>query len=92
MRTIQCMAEGEPNSYKYYPWEHRSLLNKHIRYLGATYNGILRLPFSNSSNIYQDTGFYICNVSNGVPDYNGNFYQQGVAYIESTGTRVHSLR
>lgn len=83
--VIQCVSKGEPHSYKYYPWEHRSIFNEHIRYLEATDEGILRLTFTNISNRYQDTGLYICNVSNGVPDYNGNVFQKGRAYIELKG-------
>ncbi|XP_052079669.1 uncharacterized protein LOC127717851 isoform X2 [Mytilus californianus] len=45
----------------------------------------------NVSNIYQDTGFYICNVSNGIPDYRGNVFQLGRAYyLVSTGPPVFS--
>lgn len=92
-REIQCVADGEPSSYHYSKWEHQSLFNEHIRYLGGTDDGILRLPEVNLSNIYQDAGFYICNVSNGIPDYSGNFFQQGRAYyLVSTGILRISLR
>ncbi|CAC5411923.1 unnamed protein product [Mytilus coruscus] len=79
-REIRCLAQGEPNTYNYFTWEHQSVFNEHIRYLDGTDDGILRLPEINVSNIYQDTGFYICNVSNGIPDYHGNVYQLGRAY------------
>ncbi|CAC5368461.1 unnamed protein product [Mytilus coruscus] len=79
-REIRCLAQGEPNSYNYFKWEHQSMFNEHIRYLGETDDGILRLPEMKISNIYQDTGFYICNVSNGIPDYGGNVFQQDRAY------------
>ncbi|CAC5411926.1 DSCAML1 [Mytilus coruscus] len=82
-REIQCIAQGEPDSYNYFPWEHRSQFDEHIRYLGATDSGILHLPEVNLSNRYQDTGFYICNVSNGIPNYHGNVFQQGRKYIVS---------
>ncbi|CAC5368456.1 unnamed protein product [Mytilus coruscus] len=79
-RDIRCLAQGEACSYHYFKWEHKSLFNEHIRYLRGTDDGFLRLPELNVSNIYQDTGFYICNVSNGIHDYGGNLFQLGRAY------------
>lgn len=66
-------------------------MDNHIRYLNATDDGILRLPEVKISNTYQDSGFYICNVSNDVPDYYGNIYQQGITYIESKGMNINSV-
>lgn len=82
IRQFQCIAQGEPDNVTYFRWEHKSLFNEHIRYLSATNEGILRI---NESKRYQNTGFYICNVSNGIPDYHGNVFQQGRDYIEFKG-------
>ncbi|VDI64121.1 Hypothetical predicted protein [Mytilus galloprovincialis] len=87
-REIQCIPLGEPDSYNYFPWEHRSRFNEHIRYLGATDNGKLQIPVVNVSNRYQNSGFYICNVSNGIPDNHGNVFQQGRTYVEFAGPPV----
>ncbi|CAC5417636.1 unnamed protein product [Mytilus coruscus] len=90
-REIRCLAEGEPNIYNYFQWEHKSLFNEHIRYLGATDDGILRLPDVSVSNRYQDTGVYICNVTNGIPDYHGNIFQLGRAYLIFDGPPVFAV-
>lgn len=86
-RSIQCLPKGEPNAYTYFQWEHVSEFHEHIRYLKARDDGILYLPYVDISNRYQDTGFYICNVSNGVPDYHGNIFQQGREFIVSEGNQ-----
>lgn len=85
------MAEGEPNSYFYFSWEHRSLFNENIRHLGATRNGGIQLPEVDVSFRYQNTGIYICNVSNGVPDTKGNIFQQGSAYLVSHGIYISNI-
>lgn len=85
IREIQCMAQGEPDNVTYFRWEHRSVFNEHIRYLDATSDGILQLLEDNESHRYQNTGFYVCNVSNGISDTSGNLYQQGKDYLELEG-------
>lgn len=91
IRDIQCIAHGEPKNFTFFMWEHRSLLNEHIRHLNSTEDGILQLPPINTSHRYQDTGFYTCNVSNGIPDYAGNMFQQGTGYLDSKGIYEVSL-
>lgn len=86
-RAIQCLPKGEPHVYTYFQWQHLSVFHEHIRYLKARDDGIMYLPYVNISNRYQDTGFYICNVSNGVPDYHGNIFQQGREFIVSEGNQ-----
>ncbi|XP_071150261.1 cell adhesion molecule Dscam1-like [Mytilus edulis] len=87
LRTIQCTAEGFPSNYTYGVWEHQSEFNEHIRYLKSTDNGTLILPRINeASSKYQDSGIYICMVSNGVP--NKQHFQQGKAYVVSQGPPV----
>lgn len=85
LREIKCIPNGVPNTYNFFPWEHRSQFNEHIRYLDATGDGILQLTGVNVSDTYQDTGFYICNVSNGISDKYGNVFQQGRTYVEYAG-------
>lgn len=82
---LQCIAQGEPAYYTYSMWEHRSLYKEHIRYLSGEENGVLQLSGINISNSFQDTGFYTCNVSNGISDYHGNLFQQGTVFLESNG-------
>lgn len=90
-RAIQCMAQGEPDNVTYFRWEHRSIFDEHIRYLSGTNDGILRLLDFNISARYQDTGYYLCNVSNGIPDKNGNVVQQGRIFFASKGITNCSL-
>lgn len=85
LTEIQCVAQGEPNNYNYFPWEHRSRFDEHIRYLAAIDVRHRQLPGVNVSNTYQNTGFYVCKVLNGIPDYHGNFLQQGRVYVEFEG-------
>ncbi|CAC5424851.1 unnamed protein product [Mytilus coruscus] len=89
LRKIQCIAQRETDSYNnYFPWEHRSKFDEHIRYLDGTVNEILQLSAVNVSNKYQNNGIYICNVSNGIPDYHRNAFQQGRMFVEFEGPPV----
>lgn len=84
MRTIQCTAKGFPSNYTYGVWEHRSEFNELIRYLNSTNNGTLILPrIYEAVDQYQDSGYYICMVTNGIP--NNQHLQQGKAYVVSEG-------
>ncbi|CAC5368466.1 unnamed protein product [Mytilus coruscus] len=84
MRTMQCKAEGFPSSYTYGVREHRSEFNEHIRYLNSTNNGTLILPKIYAAvDKYQDSGYYICMVTNGVQ--NMKHFQQGTSYVVSQG-------
>lgn len=91
IRDIQCVAQGEPDNVTYFRWEHRSIFNEHIRYLDATSDGILQLLEDNESHRYQNTGIYVCNVSNGIHDYNGNVFQQGKVYLELEGKNENTI-
>lgn len=90
IREIKCTAQGEPDSYYFLPWENRSQFDEHIRYIDGTDDGILQLPEVNVLNKYQDSGIYIGNVSNGIPDYRGNVYQHRIMHIVSKGNRCYS--
>lgn len=90
-RAIQCIPQGEPDFYNYFQWEHRSRFNEHIRYLRATDDGKLQIRVVNVSNRYQNMGFYICNVSNGIPDNHGKVFQQGRTYVEYAGINEYIL-
>ncbi|VDI26509.1 Hypothetical predicted protein [Mytilus galloprovincialis] len=82
-RTIGCKADGQPMNYIYRKWEHKSMFNEHIRYLTELGTGILTLPFLEIQNRYQDSGIYVCRVSNGVPDTKGIYYTTGRAHVFS---------
>ncbi|CAC5359020.1 unnamed protein product [Mytilus coruscus] len=64
IRTINCTADGYPDTYTFYKWQHRSVYGRIIRELvGDT---ILKLPVVPITSRYQDNGEYMCTVSNGI--------------------------
>ncbi|CAC5361915.1 unnamed protein product [Mytilus coruscus] len=87
-RYVYCKADGVPNNFTFFRLEHKSLFNEHIRYLEVTSDGIAELPHTDQSHSYQDTGLYMCNVSNGVSDRRGKPFQQGEAYLVYNGPPV----
>lgn len=52
------------------------MFNEQIRYLTEIGTGVLTLPFMAKQYRYQDSGIYVCSVSNGVPDSKGIYYNQ----------------
>ncbi|CAC5379143.1 unnamed protein product [Mytilus coruscus] len=88
-RTMQCIADGTPAVYQYSQWEHRSEYNEHIRYLDTTLTGNLTLPITEfKGDRFQDSGMYLCRVSNGIPNRKGNYEQEGKGYFISTGILI----
>ncbi|CAC5368442.1 TTN [Mytilus coruscus] len=87
-RTLRCIADGDPENYTYGNWEHRSFLNDHIRYLNRTSTGDLILPVQEKQQRYQDSGIYVCSVSNGVPGIDGKHFQKGQSYVFQKGPPV----
>lgn len=71
--------------YTYEKWEHTSFFNEHIRYLNGTQFGMLSLPFKAKDIRYQDSGRYVCSVSNGVPDIDGRYFQNAQITVLSQG-------
>ncbi|VDI64204.1 Hypothetical predicted protein [Mytilus galloprovincialis] len=70
---FNCLANGFPDTYTFNKWEHLSEKGEHVRYLVGSKNGTLHL--NNVPHQYQISGRYICSVSNGIPDANGNLLQ-----------------
>lgn len=87
---MQCNPDGQPNKYTFRRWEHKSLLDQHVRYLSGNATGFLKLPIQNETIRYQDTGMYICRVSNGVADIGGKYLSEERAYVISTGINVRN--
>lgn len=71
--------------YTYGIWEHTSFFNDHIRFLNGTASGILILPIQEKRVRYQDSGIYVCNVSNGVPDEYGKYFKKKKYYVITKG-------
>ncbi|CAC5395702.1 unnamed protein product [Mytilus coruscus] len=85
--NLQCNPSGEPNNYTFLQLEHRSEFNEHIRFLNSSNNGsVLRISIEDAG--LQDTGIYVCNVSNDVPDQNGRQFQSGKRLVEIKGQSV----
>ncbi|XP_076109013.1 opioid-binding protein/cell adhesion molecule-like [Mytilus galloprovincialis] len=83
VRNLDCVALGNPNTYKYKQWEH-SFYGQHIRFLSGLKNGTLVLPFINKrEHRYEDSGSYRCFVGNDIPD--GDFYQTADIFIQTKG-------
>ncbi|VDI47471.1 Hypothetical predicted protein [Mytilus galloprovincialis] len=78
-RTINCTADGYPDTYIFYKWQQRSLYGHIIRELDG--DTILRLPLVPTTLRYQDNGEYVCTVSNGIQGTDGEEKQQGAAKI-----------
>lgn len=76
--NFTCNAAGEPNNYTFLTWEHQSEYHEQIRHFNGTKPGILRVQRTkNLFKQYEDSGYYICRVSNGIPDIKGQTIQQG---------------
>ncbi|XP_071175231.1 neural cell adhesion molecule 1-like [Mytilus edulis] len=78
-RTINCTADGYPDTYTFYKWQHRSLHGRIIRELDG--DTILTLPVVPISLRYQDNGEYVCTVSNDIQGTDGVEKRQGAAKI-----------
>ncbi|VDI46054.1 Hypothetical predicted protein [Mytilus galloprovincialis] len=85
-RVIQCVANGHPMNYSYRQWEHQTVFDEHIRYLTGNATGFLSLPIQKRKLRYQDTGVYVCSVSNGIQDTRGKLFQKEQGYVISKGT------
>ncbi|CAC5399969.1 unnamed protein product [Mytilus coruscus] len=78
---LECSPSGVPNNYTFMQLEHRSEFNEHIRFLNFSNDGsVLRTSIEDVG--IQDTGIYVCNVSNDVPDQYGRTFQSGKTFVE----------
>ncbi|XP_076089159.1 uncharacterized protein LOC143059530 [Mytilus galloprovincialis] len=87
-RKVRCKGDGLPNTLTFSRVEHKSYFNEHIRYIEVSSDGIATLPPVDAFDRYQDTGLYVCNASNNIPNREGNTFQQGEAYLVSDGPPV----
>lgn len=88
-RVIQCIANGHPMNYIFKHWEHKTLFGEHIRYLNGNTTGYLVIPIQAREYRYQDTGVYICSVSNGIPDPSGILFKKEQVYVISKGIQKY---
>lgn len=71
-------------NYTYESWEHMSFLNTHIRFIHQRREHLI-LPIQQKHSRYQDSGIYVCSVSNGVPNVHGEYFQKGYSFVVSKG-------
>ncbi|XP_063418553.1 uncharacterized protein LOC134701344 [Mytilus trossulus] len=69
--VLHCIPDGNPSSYTFHFWEHRSNFGQTIRMLGNNQD----LQLQSRDLRYQMNGIYICRVENGVKDINGSTIQ-----------------
>ena len=85
IRTVACISVGNPNTYAYYKWQHKSKYGVLIRELDGGTNGVLTLPSIPVEDRYQDSGEYVCTAGNGIVGRNGNVKQIGSGYVMLNG-------
>lgn len=85
-RILVCKAEGVPNEYTFFKWEHKSYYGDHIRFMPGNQNGSLYLPTESLRDSgYQDNGYYKCTVTNGIADRYGFKRQSAEVYLVVKG-------
>ena len=82
---MTCVPDGNPRSYTFYKWQHKSKYGVLIRELDGESNGVLTLPDITVDNRYQDSGEYVCTAGNGIVGKNGNVKQTGSDYVNISG-------
>ncbi|VDI52989.1 Hypothetical predicted protein [Mytilus galloprovincialis] len=85
-RTLNCNVSGEPNTYILI-WRHYTYNNQLIRMFNKSTSGMLILPEGEADDlVFEDSGFYICNVTNGIPDDCGKLWQSGKIKVMVEGS------
>ena len=85
IRTLTCVPAGNPSTYTYHKWQHKSKYGVLIRELDGETNGVLALPIIHVEDRYQDSGEYVCTAGNGIVGKDGNVKQTGSGYIIING-------
>jgi hypothetical protein len=82
---LTCVPDGNPQSYSFYKWQHKSKYGLLIREVDGETNGVLTLPSTPIEDGYQDSGEYVCTVGNGIGGRNGKVKQTGSGYVTING-------
>lgn len=89
--TLYCVADGIPDNYTFYDWEHKSEFNEHIRRIRGTPKGQLIINKSQKGKENENDGVYMCTVSNGISYLKGKqSKQKGQSVILSHGKSVYT--
>ncbi|CAC5358986.1 unnamed protein product [Mytilus coruscus] len=84
-RTVICITDGNPTRFTYGKWKHK--LNNWIYEIDRGETGILTLQNPVEMR-YRETGEYICSVSNGIKDKDGDILQTGIGYVTVDGKHL----
>jgi hypothetical protein len=84
-RIVTCIPVGNPTTYTYYKWQHKSKYGMLIRELNGEQNGVLTLPNIPVEDRYQDNGEYVCTAGNGIVGRDGKVIQTGYGYVTING-------
>jgi hypothetical protein len=82
---VACVPDGNPQSYTYYKWQHRSKYGILIRELDGGQNGVLTLPNIPVEDRYQDCGEYVCTADNDIVGRDGKVKQTGSGNVTING-------
>lgn len=84
-RIIECEVSGEPNTYKF-SWSHYTNNNQLVRTFDSSSDRNLILPEGDSNDLlYEDSGVYVCSVTNGITDESGELWQKGKIQVVVEG-------
>jgi hypothetical protein len=82
---VTCVPVGNPGTYIFYKWQHKSTNGVLIRELDGKTNGELTLPSIPVEDRYQDSGEYVCTAGNGIVGSDGRIKQTGSGYVIING-------
>ena len=82
---MACFPIGNPSTYTYHKWQHKSKYDVLIRELDGEQSGVLTLPNIPVEDRFQDSGEYICTVGNGIAERDGRVKQTVSGYVTLNG-------
>lgn len=76
-RSIECEVSGVPDTYNF-SWSHYTSNKQLVRMFNRRSDRKLILPEGDANDLlYEDSGIYVCNVTNGIEDESGKLWQKG---------------
>ncbi|OWF48289.1 Nephrin [Mizuhopecten yessoensis] len=81
-RVLTCVPDGNPDTYQFGQWRHTAEDGTEIRHLtgsSSPLQSVLTLPDPGVTRRYEDTGYYVCEASNNIPD--SSFYNSGSVFL-----------
>jgi len=85
---LTCNAHGNPDQYTFYIWQHKTLSGQLIRTLtGLSINNtsVLTLRDLGLDLNYQNSGYYVCRASNGIPNRSSDKVFSREVYYDIAG-------